>query len=81
MRAETPSEQAAAGQTCNAPADEGHDVTTQLLLEQLRRAQIETGSAPSGEGPVVLNNRGFNYGPPPTIDPLVYKRTAAMEKP
>ncbi len=65
----------AAGQTCEASADAGPSVTADLLMEQLRRAQTE--SDPSEDGPIVLNNRGYNYGPPPSIDPTMYKRTAS----
>ena len=68
---EAAGEPVAAGQTCDAAKPSRPDVTTQLLLQELRRAQAAT--APSADEPIVLNNRGFNYGPPPAIDPTIYQ--------
>ena len=55
------------GPQCSAGQPLGADAQAQELIARLRQeqmARIGTGSA----GLVVLNGRGYNYGPPPGID-------------
>ncbi len=60
---------AAAGPSqCSAGVPVSADAETQAFLEDLRREHLLRGGQ-QGDGPavVVLNNRGYNYGPPPSI--------------
>jgi hypothetical protein len=58
-------EQAQCGSTARAPADP----EVQAFLAELRREQLERAIAGAGDsGIVVLNNRGYNYGPASGIE-------------
>ncbi len=60
-------EEAVAGQ-CSASQPTSSDAETQAFLESVRREQLARQRS-GGERPavVMLNNRGYNYGPPPAI--------------
>ena len=55
------------GPQCSAGQPLGADAQAQELIARLRQeqmARIGTGA----DGPIVLNGRGYNYGPPPGIE-------------
>lgn len=65
VRAVRAEDTASAG-TCSAGQPARLDAEVQVFLAELRREQQpRVGSDPRGAGIVVLNNRGYNYGPPP----------------
>ena len=71
VRAEEPTQAAAPGASCEAAAQPSADADLQAFLEQVRLQQAAHAarqqSAPvSSDEIVVLNGRGYNYGPPPT---------------
>lgn len=70
VRAETVAAEAAPSQ-CNAGLRrQSQDAKTDAFVEQLRRQHGSVrAAAPTGETQrfVVLNNRGYNYGPPPGV--------------
>jgi hypothetical protein len=57
--------EAGAGSECGQPGQAGGDAEAQAFLAQLRQEQAARGESDAQRGIVVLNNRGFNYGPPP----------------
>ncbi|MDJ0851350.1 MAG: hypothetical protein QNK04_23495 [Myxococcota bacterium] len=58
---------AVAGQ-CSAGAPVSADAETRAFLDDLRREHlVRRASQASAPEIVVLNNRGYNYGPPPEI--------------
>lgn len=55
------------GPQCSADQPLGADAQAEALIARLRQeqmARIGTGA----DGPIVLNGRGYNYGPPPGIE-------------
>ena len=55
------------GPQCSTQQPPGADAEIQALLAKLRQEQMaQTGAA--ADGPIVLNGRGHNYGPPPGIE-------------
>ncbi|MCG8588267.1 MAG: hypothetical protein MJE66_03175 [Proteobacteria bacterium] len=66
---------AAASASCDATRQASHQVTLQQAMLQMRQRiaalQAEAAKDPEKRGVVMLNNRGYNYGPPPGIDPAL----------
>jgi hypothetical protein len=52
---------------CSDVPSFGGDAEIEALLAELRREQLERIAA-GQEGPVMLNGRGYNYGPAPRIE-------------
>lgn len=74
VHAETIAAQRAPEQCNAALRRQGHDAKTDVFIEQLRvmhgtaRANPAIAAVPAdGEQFIVLNNRGYNYGPPPGV--------------
>jgi hypothetical protein len=55
------------GPQCSADQQPGADAEVEALLAKLRQEQMARIAA-GEDGPVVLNGRGYNYGPPPGIE-------------
>ena len=55
------------GPQCSAGQPPGADTEAAALIAQLRQEQMVRIAA-GGHDPIVLNGRGYNYGPPPGID-------------
>jgi hypothetical protein len=55
------------GPQCSADQAPAADAAVEALLAKLRREQADQRPA-SAEGLIVLNGRGYNYGPPPGIE-------------
>jgi len=55
------------GPQCSAGQPPKADAEVAALLAKLRQEQMaQTGAG--ADGPIVLNGRGYNYGPPPKIE-------------
>lgn len=55
------------GPQCSVGDPPSADAEAQALLTRLRQEQM-AGVAGGAEGLIVLNGRGYNYGPPPGIE-------------
>jgi hypothetical protein len=55
------------GPQCSADRPLGADAEAKALIARLRQEQMAETSA-GAEGVIVLNGRGYNYGPPPGIE-------------
>ncbi len=55
------------GPQCSASEPLGADAAAEALIARLREEQMARIAA-SAEGPITLNGRGYNYGPPPGIE-------------
>ena len=55
------------GPQCSASQPRGADAAVEELIARLRQEQMARIAA-GADGPIVLNGRGFNYGPPPGIE-------------
>jgi hypothetical protein len=68
----TPAEAATCGGSQLESPAEAMDIAVAETMEETRRKQAEAEADPSGW--VVLNNRGYNYGPPHPvrIDPDIF---------
>ena len=55
------------GPQCSANQQPGIDAEIEALLAKLRQEQAARLAADE-DGPIVLNGRGYNYGPPPGIE-------------
>ena len=56
------------GQVCRPEPAPMAAVDLGALLERARRRALAEAE-PGAETPVLLNNRGYNYGPAPRVDP------------
>jgi hypothetical protein len=55
------------GPQCSADQQPGADAEVEALLAKLRQEQMARIAA-EADGLIVLNGRGYNYGPPPGIE-------------
>jgi hypothetical protein len=55
------------GPQCSADQQPGADAEVEALLARLRQEQMARVAA-GADGLIVLNGRGYNYGPPPGIE-------------
>jgi hypothetical protein len=55
------------GPQCSVDDPPGADAEAQELLARLRQEQMARVAA-GADSPIVLNGRGYNYGPPPGIE-------------
>lgn len=55
------------GPQCSADQQPGADAEVESLLAKLRQEQMARIAA-GADGPIVLNGRGYYYGPPPGIE-------------
>jgi hypothetical protein len=55
------------GPQCSADQPSGADAEIEALLAKLRQEEMAR-IAEDADGPIVLNGRGYNYGPPPGIE-------------
>jgi hypothetical protein len=55
------------GPQCSASQPPGADAEAEALIARLRQEQMARIAA-GVDGPIVLNGRGYNYGPPPGIE-------------
>ena len=55
------------GPQCSAGQPLGADAAAEALIARLRQEQMARIGA-GAAGPIVLNGRGYNYGPPPAIE-------------
>ncbi len=55
------------GPQCSADQPLGADAQVEVLIARLRQEQMARIGA-TADGPIVLNGRGYNYGPPPGIE-------------
>ena len=56
------------GPTCSAPGPEARLANADAALEQIRRQVAAQVDPAAGGGIIVLNNRGYNYGPANSLD-------------
>ena len=69
------------GESCPAEVAASSDVNTEAaeLMRRLAAEDLQPGQNPSGDSDtIVLNNRGYNYGPGPGLrfDPVVERPPA-----
>lgn len=72
-----------AGAQCDATAARSADSEAEALMEQLQREQLELILDREAEpGIVMLNNRGYNYGPAPTpsLDRVISENTKGSHR-
>ncbi len=55
------------GPQCTEGQPLGADATAEALIARLRQEQMAQAAA-GADGVIVLNGRGYNYGPPPGIE-------------
>jgi hypothetical protein len=77
-----PADEQLEGATCDSALEnpvEAMQIAVAETMEQTRREQAEAGLDPSAW--VVLNNRGYNYGPPHPvrIDPEIFLEEGPAE--
>jgi hypothetical protein len=64
------------GPVCSADRPTPGAANVDALLQQIQVEAIARARADSdggGDRPIALNNRGYNYGPPPGVDPAAIR--------
>jgi hypothetical protein len=51
------------GPTCHDTSTAGESTQIPALAEEIRRQIAASAAASGGQTPILLNNRGYNYGP------------------